>query len=58
MIKSIKYGTNLINDVSGFEFDKNSIPIIKKVKYFKSITPYEGYTYKQCKIIRIIKMFY
>ena len=30
MIKSIKYGVNLINDVSGFNYDKNSLEKIKK----------------------------
>ena len=30
MIKSIKHGVNLINDVSGFSYDKNSLEKIKK----------------------------
>ena len=42
MIKSIKYGTNLINDVSGFDYDKNSIPIIKKLNISKVLHHMKG----------------
>ena len=31
MTKSIKYGVDLINDVSGFEYDKTSIKKLKKI---------------------------
>ena len=30
MVKSIEFGADLINDVSGFSFDENSIKKIKK----------------------------
>ena len=42
MSKSIKYGTNLINDVSGFDYDKNSIPIIKKSNISKVLHHMKG----------------
>ena len=42
MIKSIKYGANLINDVSGFDYDKNSIPIIKKSNISKVLHHMKG----------------
>ena len=42
MIKSIKYGTNLVNDVSGFDYDKNSIPIIKKSNISKVLHHMKG----------------
>ena len=42
MIKSIKYGANLVNDVSGFDYDKNSIPIIKKSNISKVLHHMKG----------------
>ena len=42
MFKSIKYGTNLINDVSGFDYDKNSISIIKKSNISKVLHHMKG----------------
>ena len=47
MVKCMEYGANLINDVSGFEYDKQSIKV-KKIQYSKSITSYARYT-KICK---------
>ena len=32
MKKGIKYGVKIINDVSGFSYDKNSINVLKKYK--------------------------
>jgi len=42
MIKSIKHGVNLINDVSGFNYDKNSISIIKKSNISKVLHHMKG----------------
>ena len=40
MIKSLKFGVDLINDVSGFEYDKNSLKNLKKNQYRKSNSSY------------------
>ncbi len=42
MIKSLKYGVDLINDVSGFDFDKNSLKQLKKYKIPKVIHHMQG----------------
>ena len=42
MIKSIKYGVDIINDVSGFEFDKCSLKKLKKYKICKVIHHMQG----------------
>ena len=42
MIKSIKYGTDLINDVSGFNFDKDSLIKIRKFKITKVLHHMQG----------------
>ena len=42
MIKSIKYGTDIINDVSGFNYDENSLFIIKKHKIPKILHHMQG----------------
>ena len=40
MTNSIEYGADLINDVSGFEFDKHSIKKLKKYNIAKVLTSY------------------
>ena len=42
MIKSIKHGVNLINDVSGFSYDKNSLKKIKKFNLPKVLHHMKG----------------
>ncbi len=42
MVKSIKLGADLINDVSGFDFDKNSIKKIRKFKIPKVLHHMQG----------------
>ena len=42
MIKSIKYGANLINDVSGFNYENNSLSKIKKYNIAKVIHHMQG----------------
>ncbi len=42
MIKSIKYGTNLINDVSGFKYEKNTLKKIKKYNIAKVLHHMQG----------------
>ena len=57
MIKSIKSGADLINDVSGFNFDQNSLIKLKKYNVAKVFHHIQG-TLVLCKKIQIIKMFY
>ena len=40
MIKSIKYGVDLINDVSGFKYDQLLIIKIKKIQHRKNTSSY------------------
>ena len=42
MLKSIKYGADLINDVSGFNFDKEALSKIKKFKIAKVLHHMQG----------------
>tara|TARA_B100001093_G_C26821001_1_gene1011884 strand:- start:494 stop:1561 length:1068 start_codon:yes stop_codon:yes gene_type:complete len=42
MIKSIKYGVDLINDVSGFNYDSQSLPKIKKYNISKVLHHMKG----------------
>ncbi len=42
MIKSIKYGANLINDVSGFNYDPNAISKLKKFNIPKVLHHMQG----------------
>ena len=42
MLKSIKYGADLINDVSGFNFDKEALAKIKKYKIAKVLHHMQG----------------
>ena len=42
MLKGIKYGVDLINDVSGFRFDKNTIKILNKNKIPKVLHHMKG----------------
>ena len=42
MIKCIRYGVDLINDVSGFQHDENSLQIIKKYKISKVLHHMQG----------------
>ena len=42
MIKSIKYGVDLINDVSGFNYDKQSISKLKRFKISKVLHHMNG----------------
>tara|TARA_B100000886_G_scaffold309032_1_gene242975 strand:- start:1076 stop:2140 length:1065 start_codon:yes stop_codon:yes gene_type:complete len=42
MLKSIKYGADLINDVSGFNFDKEALAKIKKYKIPKVLHHMQG----------------
>ena len=42
MLKSIKYGADLINDVSGFNFDKEALIKIKKYKIAKVLHHMQG----------------
>ena len=42
MIKSIKYGVDVINDVSGFNYDKNSLSKLKKYNVTKVLHHMQG----------------
>ena len=42
MLESIKYGVNLINDVSGFNYDKSSLSKLKKYNIPKVIHHMQG----------------
>ena len=42
MVKCVKYGANLINDVSGFEYDKKSIKKLKKFNIPKVLHHMQG----------------
>ncbi len=42
MIKSIKFGTDIINDVSGFNYDKNSLVKLKKYNIAKVLHHMQG----------------
>ncbi len=42
MIKSIKYGVDLINDVSGFEYDQNSLSKLKNYNISKILHHMQG----------------
>ena len=42
MLKSIRYGADLINDVSGFNFDKESLSKIRKFKIAKVLHHMQG----------------
>ena len=57
MIKGIKNGVDLINDVSGFNYDKNLFTKIKKYKIQKFFIICKEHQI-QCSLIQNIKMFY
>ena len=42
MIKSVKYGVDLINDVSGFKYDQDSLPKLKKYNIAKILHHMQG----------------
>ena len=42
MIKSLKFGANLINDVSGFNYDKNSLSRLKRYRVPKVLHHMQG----------------
>ena len=42
MIRSIKYGANLINDVSGFDYDSHSLTKLKKFNIAKVLHHMQG----------------
>ena len=42
MIKSLKFGVDLINDVSGFEYDNKALPILRKYKIPKVLHHMRG----------------
>jgi len=42
MVKSIKFGADIINDVSGFEYDKNSLEKIRKFNTCKILHHMQG----------------
>ena len=42
MVKSIKHGVDLINDVSGFNYDKNSLKKLKKYNKSKVLHHMQG----------------
>tara|TARA_B100000242_G_scaffold273712_1_gene227548 strand:- start:8539 stop:9603 length:1065 start_codon:yes stop_codon:yes gene_type:complete len=42
MVKSAKYGADIINDISGFNFDKTSIKKIKNIKVSKILHHIQG----------------
>ena len=42
MVKSIKYGVDLINDISGFNYDKNSLKKLKKHNIAKVLHHMQG----------------
>ena len=48
MVRGIKYGVDLINDVSGFSYDKESIKKLKKYKIPRFFIICKG-RLKQCK---------
>ena len=57
MIKSIKYGANLINDVSGFHYESQSLSKLKKYNIAKVFIICKAHQI-QCKKIQNTKMFY
>ena len=57
MIKSIKYGVDIINDVSGFEFDKHSLKKLKNIRFVKLFIICKEHRI-QCKINQSISTFY
>ena len=57
MIKSLNYGVDLINDVSGFNYDNKSLTKLKKYKVPKVIHHIKGHQIP-CRLIRNIKMSY
>ena len=57
MIKGIKCGAHLINDVSGFNYDNLSLSMLKRYNTAKVLHHMKG-TPNKCKRIRSIKMFY
>ena len=42
MLKSIRYGADLINDVSGFNFDKEALTLVRKYKIAKVLHHMQG----------------
>ena len=54
MIKAINCGANLINDVSGFNYDKKSIKVLKKFQSNSS----HAKNAKRCKIIQNIITYF
>ena len=42
MIRSVKYGVDLINDVSGFKYDQDSLPKLKKYNIAKILHHMQG----------------
>ena len=42
MVKGINFGVDIINDVSGFEYDRNSLNILKNYKITKIIHHMQG----------------
>ena len=57
MEKGIKYGAKIINDVSGLEYDNNTINILKKYQV-PFVIHHMKENPKQCKQIQNIKMFF
>ena len=57
MSKSINYGADIINDVSCFKFDKDSLKLLKIKIFGKLFTTCKEHL-KQCKTDPTIKMFY
>ena len=59
MLRGIKYGVDLINDVSGFNYDKDSLNKIKKYKKITKVLHHmKGTPNTMQKKIQNIKMFY
>ena len=56
MVRGIKYGVDLINDVSGFSYDKESIKKLKKYKIPKVLHHMQG-TPKTMQKTQSIKTF-
>ena len=56
MLKALKYRADLINDVSGFNYEKQSLSKLKKYNVAKVLHHMQG-TPKQCKINQNTKMF-
>ena len=57
MINSLKFGTDLINDISGFSFDKNSLKKSSCIIFLKFYIIFKEIR-AICKRIQNIKMFY